>query len=428
MNTQDQKIIQLDLSKIDFTQHSKFNNESEINGDGKSIMDKNLENKTVNLYDLVKIKVTLNDNYYIFSRYLISRMLTLIYIDKQTAASIAKSIKKKLVEKEVKEINQNQLEEILFETIYQQIPTNPAGVIGTYKIVSEFYRMRTPIVILIFGAPKIGKSNIANQLADKMNISNVLQTDIISCVMEMMHVGDSKQNHWNDMNIDLDETIKRYEQRCYQVRKGANTDIQKCLSQGKPVIIEGTELNPSFFLKIKNQDEQIMKSDQIQQKLSQYIEGSIHERDILDDYSIEQDSQNIQLFQPEPQEWESAAEKDRIRQAIDYFAKFNQGQLVIVAFHLVISKKQHRFNINNQQVIQKISDSKEREIQTDILLNKFQAIQNHLLHKCSLSCTIPIDINCQQHTLDTVQKILLKNIENWYYRTNKAAQEKKEKQ
>lgn len=38
-------------------------------------------------------------------------------IDKQTAAGIAKSIKKKLVERQVLEINQNQLEETLFETI-----------------------------------------------------------------------------------------------------------------------------------------------------------------------------------------------------------------------------------------------------------------------------------------------------------------------
>lgn len=42
--------------------------------------DKNLENKTVNPYDLVKIKVILDDNYYIFSRYLISRMLALICV------------------------------------------------------------------------------------------------------------------------------------------------------------------------------------------------------------------------------------------------------------------------------------------------------------------------------------------------------------
>jgi 2-phosphoglycerate kinase len=39
------------------------------------------------------------------------------------------------------------------------------------------------MIILIFGAPCIGKSLIANNLAERLNISNVLQTDIVEIVM-----------------------------------------------------------------------------------------------------------------------------------------------------------------------------------------------------------------------------------------------------
>lgn len=39
------------------------------------------------------------------------------------------------------------------------------------------------MIILIFGAPCMGKSLLANNLAERLNISNVLQTDIVEMVM-----------------------------------------------------------------------------------------------------------------------------------------------------------------------------------------------------------------------------------------------------
>lgn len=50
------------------------------------------------MYDFVKIKVRLNEHYYIFSRFLISRMLMLCRIPKLQAEKIAKDVKKYLVE------------------------------------------------------------------------------------------------------------------------------------------------------------------------------------------------------------------------------------------------------------------------------------------------------------------------------------------
>lgn len=47
-----------------------------------------------NVFDLVKIKVRLDEHFYIFSRFLISRMLTLSRIKKIDAIQIAKDIKK----------------------------------------------------------------------------------------------------------------------------------------------------------------------------------------------------------------------------------------------------------------------------------------------------------------------------------------------
>jgi len=64
-----------------------------------------------------------------------------------------------------------ELERIIFETMRKFGYENS---IQKYSLVAHFYGKRTPMIILIFGAPCIGKSLIANCLAERLNVSNVL--------------------------------------------------------------------------------------------------------------------------------------------------------------------------------------------------------------------------------------------------------------
>ena len=50
----------------------------------------------------------------------------------------------------------------------------------------RFFRKRIPFLVLIFGAPCMGKSIIATYLAERLNISNVLQTDIVKMMMRII--------------------------------------------------------------------------------------------------------------------------------------------------------------------------------------------------------------------------------------------------
>lgn len=42
---------------------------------------------------------------------------------------------------------------------------------------------------------------------------------------------------------------------CRQVRKGCNFDIQKCFIDGKPLIIEGSHLDPNLYVKTVTDNE-----------------------------------------------------------------------------------------------------------------------------------------------------------------------------
>jgi hypothetical protein len=57
-----------------------------------------MKRKTYSKYDLVKVKVYLEDHFYIFSRFLISRVLTLIKIKEKDSIRLTLDVKKSLVE------------------------------------------------------------------------------------------------------------------------------------------------------------------------------------------------------------------------------------------------------------------------------------------------------------------------------------------
>lgn len=57
-------------------------------------------------------------------------------------------------------------------------------LVSRYQLVTRFYQKRVPFVILICGTGCMGKSTLVTQLAEKVNISNILQTSVVKNVIE----------------------------------------------------------------------------------------------------------------------------------------------------------------------------------------------------------------------------------------------------
>ncbi len=85
-----------------------------------------------------------------------------------------------------------------------------------------------------------------------MNISNVLQTDIIESVMSRMYPEKCSTDLKTGTFESKEHLLLEYQKRCKLVRRGANTDIHKCLVEGKPLIIEGFALDPSLYVQKVN--------------------------------------------------------------------------------------------------------------------------------------------------------------------------------
>lgn len=149
--------------------------------DGVEI-NKEIKKMKISKFDMIKVKVFLGEEYwFIFSRYILSNILKVIRIPSKDTQKIAFELKRKLVNMGLLDVKLDVFQDLLFKTMsdfgykkdYQE----------KYLMMNSFYSKRVPMVILISGSVSIGKSTIANKLSEQMNISNVLQTKIVSFVM-----------------------------------------------------------------------------------------------------------------------------------------------------------------------------------------------------------------------------------------------------
>ncbi len=121
--------------------------------------------------------------------------------------------------------------------------------INRYKMINQFYTKRFPLIILISGTVYIGKSTIATKLSERMNISNVLQTKVISDVMGYINDNYSVKPFYMNEDITTEvELIEHYLAECKIIRKGTNYDIQKAFLEGKALIIEGHHIVPNYYI------------------------------------------------------------------------------------------------------------------------------------------------------------------------------------
>jgi 2-phosphoglycerate kinase len=168
-------------------------------------------------------------------------------IPNKDAQNISSDLKKLLVENNLLDIQSSEFQKYVFELMKKYYYNDV--YISRYIMMNQFFTKRVPLIILIAGPPFIGKSTIATKLSERMNISNVLQTKVISDVMSNIMNNDSKPFWVNGDITSDDELIKLFQNESMTIRKGANYDIQKAFTEGKALIIEGHHIIPELYIK-----------------------------------------------------------------------------------------------------------------------------------------------------------------------------------
>ena len=88
-----------------------------------------------------------------------------------------------------------------------------------YHMVTEFYHKRVPLVILIGGTASVGKSTIATHLSQRLNLPNVLHTDLIYDLLRNLGGAPIEKSPLWCRKLGKSETVTEYNRECRVIRK-----------------------------------------------------------------------------------------------------------------------------------------------------------------------------------------------------------------
>jgi hypothetical protein len=155
-------------------------------------------------------------------------------------------VKKSLVDNDKLDLTQDELETVLFNSMRARGFGDE--YIQRYRMMNAFQQQKRPLIILICGSACTGKSTLAQQLASRLNLPNVLQIDAFR---DLLSGGDDaplpETPLYMRYNLDSDELVDVYKQECKVMRRALDGDLVKCICDGKSIIIEGLHLDPGLY-------------------------------------------------------------------------------------------------------------------------------------------------------------------------------------
>ncbi len=159
---------------------------------------------------------------------------------------IALEVKKWLVDNDKLDLTQDELERVLFNSMRSRGFGDE--YIQRYRMMNAFQQQKRPLIILICGSACTGKSTLAQQLASRLNLPNVLQIDAFR---DLLSGGDdaplSETPLYMRHDLDSDALVDVYKEECKVMRRALDGDLVKCICDGKSIIIEGLHLDPGLY-------------------------------------------------------------------------------------------------------------------------------------------------------------------------------------
>ncbi|MHA1202152.1 MAG: AAA family ATPase [Candidatus Heimdallarchaeaceae archaeon] len=192
------------------------------------------------------------DRYEYFSKGILSASLHSIGMDSNLIFEIASK-----VEQIVSAASDPISKEKLVQIITSEIKSIDPKLAERYSVF-EGEQSYKPIIILLAGVPGIGKSTIASQLSQRLEISHIIGTDMIRQVLRQTissklipELHSSSYEAYKmlkpKLNPILRQSIVGYEEQCRHIIVGIESAIQTALYSRENSIIEGVHLAPNML-------------------------------------------------------------------------------------------------------------------------------------------------------------------------------------
>ncbi|MGH9178526.1 MAG: hypothetical protein ACRD0N_08230 [Acidimicrobiales bacterium] len=148
-----------------------------------------------------------------------------------------------------------ELDALLLEALRREVGERYAASFSKWQLV---LRLDMPLVVLIGGAPGVGKSTVATMLANRLGITRVIPTDAIREVMRAMFSEDIMPTlHTSSYDAarlvrhplprSADPVLIGFGEQASAVAVGVEALMSRAAAEGTDLIVEGAHVVPGFL-------------------------------------------------------------------------------------------------------------------------------------------------------------------------------------
>ncbi len=210
-----------------------------------------------------------------FSKGILAGSLMKAGLDVDKAYQMTEDIRKKMEASNITSITEEDLITLTHQTLQDAGFTHVASY---YEMWHSLREKKPSIIILLGGATGIGKSTVASEISYRLGIHSITGTDMVREVMRKMvsrellpTLHTSSFQAWKEVQVPssyLSPVIYAFDLQVSHVAVGINAIIQRALTEGISLVIEGIHLVPGpifsqddaifyFVLTLRNEEEHV---------------------------------------------------------------------------------------------------------------------------------------------------------------------------
>ena len=189
-----------------------------------------------------------------FSKGILAGSLMKAGLDVEQAYQMAEDIRSEYEALNTVRITEEDLTAKIYQTLLDAGFTRVASY---YKMWHSLREKKRSIVILLGGATGIGKSTVASEISYRLGIHSIIGTDVVRELMRKMVSKDllptlhtSSFTVWKDIQVPssyLSAVIYAFELQVSHVAVGVNAIVQRALTEGVSLLVEGIHLVPGYI-------------------------------------------------------------------------------------------------------------------------------------------------------------------------------------